>query len=239
VAIDEQGRVLLSAGDGGRVVFAEPEDGGPGFVTAPVLEPSGDAGASLAVAGGWLFTGARTFASTDGGPPVPVPWEERLPLEEPTLLREGTGYALAAACEGGGLPCAPGTEQLVLRALSAQDGGTLWEVPVSAPGAAVHLHEASLVSGEAVGTLSDITPDGGPTRTYLQLFAAGRQRAVCPLAGDPRVAGAAHVGNFLYVVLEREGTWRLEAFGLGLQGLAETRGWPQRHGLAGTRRAQP
>lgn len=240
VAIDAQGRVVLSAEGGGRVVFAEPEDGGPGFVTVPVLEQAGDAGASLAVAGDWLFSGARTFASTDGGAPVPVAWEERVPLDEPTLLLEGTGYALATACDGGAPPCAPGTAQLVLRALSAEDGGTRWEVPVSAPGAEVLLHEASLVSGNGVGTLSDITPsDGGPTRTYLQLFAAGRERAVCPLEGEPRVAGATHVGNFLYVLLEREGTWRLEAFGLGLQGVAETRGWPQRHGLAGTRRAQP
>ncbi|MDC0710576.1 hypothetical protein POL68_19015 [Stigmatella sp. ncwal1] len=246
VALDEQGRVVLSTEGGDRVVFAEPADAGPGFDTVPLVDaagdggPPGEAGASLAVAGGWLFTGARAFASTDGGAFSPVSWgEERRPLEEPTLLLDGTGYAFARTCEDGGAPCTPQTGQLVLRALAAQDGGTRWEVPVAPPGSVSLLHEASLVRGGVVGTLSDITPDGGVARTYLQLFAGGTELAVCPLAGDPRVAGATHVDRFLYVVLEREGTWRLEAFDLGLQGQAETRGWPQRHGLTGTRRARP
>jgi hypothetical protein len=80
--------------------------------------------------------------------------------------------------------------------------------------------------------------DGGPL-AHVQLFAQGERVAICPLRDRPRIAGAAHVGRFLSVVLEREGTWRLEAFDLGSFGNAETRGWPDRHGVSGTRRAMP
>ncbi len=108
-------------------------------------------------------------------------------------------------------------------------------LPVDAPGT---LHEASLVRGGAVGTLTHADLDGGPL-AQVQLFAGGERVAMCPLRDRPRIAGAVQVGRFLYVVLEREGTWRLEAFDLGGFGIAETRGWPQRHGVSGTRRARP
>ena len=141
----------------------------------------------------------------------------------------------------GGAPCAPESERLVLRALDAQTGGTSWEVsvlPVDAPGT---LYEASLVPGGAVGTLTDVARDGGPL-AHVQLFAQGERVAVCALKDRPRIAGAAHVGRFLYVVLEREGTWRLEAFDLGAFGLrrdarlapaARRLGHPARGALSG------
>jgi hypothetical protein len=106
---------------------------------------------------------------------------------------------------------------------------------VDAPGT---LHEASLMSNGAVGTLTDVALDGGPL-AQVQLFAGGERVALCPLKDKSRIAGAAYVGRFLYVVLEREGTWRLEAFDLGVFGTAGTRGWPARHGVSGTRRAGP
>jgi hypothetical protein len=62
---------------------------------------------------------------------------------------------------------------------------------------------------------------------------------MCPLPGTPRVVGATYAGHFVYVALEREGTWRLEAFNLEPFITAETRGWPQASGVSGSRRASP
>jgi hypothetical protein len=245
VALDEQGALLLCAEGGELVSRAEPEpaDAGTGFITFPLVNVERDGGASLAVAGGRLFAGARRFASTDGGNLAHVSWEggaqHLIPFGEPALLLEDVGYAFARACpDAGGVPCTPDVEQLVLRALDARTGAVGWEVsvlPVDAPGT---LYEASLVRGGAVGTLTDVALDGGP-KAHVQLFARGQRLAVCALKDQPRIAGAMHVGSTLYIVLEREGTWRLEAFDLGAAGTAETRGWPQRHGLQGTRRANP
>jgi hypothetical protein len=248
VALDEQGTVLLSVEGGGRVSRADPQDGGTGFITTPVVEVQEDGGIedggpSLAVARGRLFVGARLFASMDDGGVARVAWDggsqSLMPLAEPALLLDDVGYAFARACpDGGATPCTPELERLVLRALDARTGERAWEVsvlPVDAPGT---LHEASLVRGGAVGTLTHADLDGGPL-AQVQLFAGGERVAMCPLKDRPRIAGAVHVGRFLYVVLEREGAWRLEAFDLGGFGVAETRGWPQRHGVSGTRRARP
>jgi hypothetical protein len=244
VALDEQGTVLLSTEGSGHVSRADPEpqDAGTGFVTQPLVDGQEDGGSSLAVAGGRLFAGARYFASTDGGGLAQVSWDggtqPLMPLDEPTLLLDDVGYAFARGCPDGGDPCTPERERLMLRALNARTGTTGWEVsvlPVDAPGT---LYEASLVQGGAVGTLTDVAVDGGPL-AHVQLFAGGERVAVCALKDRPHIAGAAHVGRYLYVVLEREGTWRLEAFDLGTFGFAETHGWPQRNGVSETRRAGP
>ncbi len=249
VAIDEQGQVFLGAPGGERIARAEPEDAGSGFLTVPVVSMARDGGSSLAVAGGRLFAGTRHFASTDGGALVPdggalahVDWDGGTrslePLDEPVLLVSNVGYAFARACPDAGPLCAPEAERLVLRALDARTGQTGWEVPVLPVDAPGTLYEASLVSGGAVGTLTDVVSNG-VRQAHVQLFAAGERQLVCPLPGMPRIAGAAHVGSTLYVLLERQGAWLLEAYDLGPMGTAETHGWPQRHGLSGTRRARP
>lgn len=243
VALDESGAVLLCAEGGGPLSLAEPDPEDAGFLTVPLVDGGADGGTSLAVAGGRLFAGARRFASTDGGALADVSWDGgawRLePLDEPVLLLDDVGYAFARACPvESETPCPPEEERLMLRALDARTGGVSWELlalPEDAPGT---LRHAALVQGGAVGTLTDVPMDGG-ARAYVQLFAAGKRLALCPLPGTPRVAGAAHVGTRLYVVLEREGQWLLEAFELGPQGAAETRGWPQPQGVSGTRRARP
>ncbi len=245
VALDEQGAVLLSAEGTGRVSRAdpEPEEAGTGFLTTPVVGAQEDGGTSLAVAGGRLFAGARLFVNREDGGVAWVDWDggtqQLTPLDEPTLLLDDVGYAFARACpDAGSAPCPRELERLVLRAMSAQTAQTGWEVPVLPLDAPGTLYEASLVRGGAVGTLTDVELDGGPL-AHVQLFAGGERVVICPLKDRPRIAGATHVGRFLYVVLEREGTWRLEAFDLGPFGIAETRGWPERHGVSGTRRAVP
>jgi hypothetical protein len=205
--------------------------------------------ASLAVAGGRLWVGARAFVEADGGLLGRVDWDAGAravqPLDEPVLLLGETGFAFARAClRPGGTPCTPEEEALVLRALDARSGAVRWEtsvLPEDAPGT---LHEAALVQGSTPGvpggvsTLTSVQLDGGP-RAHVQLFAEGERLVACPLPGTPRVAGAVYAGHFVYVVLERGGSWWLEAFDLGGLVEAESRGWPQRHGLSGSRRERP
>jgi hypothetical protein len=206
VALDSRGEVFLFA-SGGPLARATPEDGGTGFLTVPLLAAVPESGASLAVAGEWLFAGTRAFVNADGGTPVLADWDAGTrgirPLDEPVLLLDDTGYAFART-QG---------EELLLRAFDARAGAVRWEksvLPEEAPGV---LHEAALVEGGAVSTLTSVRLDGG-TRSHVQVFAGGERLMLCPLPGTPRVAGAAYAGRFVYVTLEREGTWRLEAFDL-------------------------
>jgi hypothetical protein len=242
VALDSRGDVFLFAA-GGPLARAEPEDGGAGFLTVPLLAEVPDAGASLAVAGERLFAGTRAFVDTDGGLPGTADWESAgrvtRPLDEPVLLLDDTGYAFARAClRADGMSCTPDEEGLVLRALDARGGSVRWEasvLPDEAPGT---LHEAALVEGGAVSTVTSVRLAGG-SRSHVQVFAEGERLMACPLPGNPHVAGAAYVGRFVYVALERDGTWRLEAFDLEALVTAETRGWPEGTGVSGSRRARP
>jgi hypothetical protein len=218
VAVDSRGEVFLFAA-GGPLARAGPEDGGTGFQTVPLLVEVPESGASLAVAGERLFAGTRAFVDVDGGQPARAEWDAGTrglwPLDEPVLLGEDAGYAFARVCpRTGGTACAPEEEGLLLRAFDARDGAVRWEtsvLPDEAPGV---LHEAALLRGGAVGTVTSVRLAGG-TRTHLQVFAGGERLMMCPLRGTPHVAGATAAGRFVYVALERGGTWWLEAFELG------------------------
>lgn len=228
VALDSSGAVFLFA-PGGPLARAEPEDGGVGFRTVPLLAEVLESGASLAVAGERLFAGTRAFVDVDGGLPVTVhrdAGEGGQPLDEPVLLLDDTGYVFAREEEG-----------LVLRAFDARGGTVLWEAAVLPESSGV-LHEAALVRGGAVSTVTSVTR-GGETRAHVQVFAEGQQLMMCPLRGSPRVAGATYAGRFVYIALERGGTWWLEAFDLGGLVTTETRGWPQGSGVSGSRRSRP
>jgi hypothetical protein len=240
VALGAGGDIFLQA-SGGPLLHTGLEDGGTRFLPVTPLTGPLAGGASLAVAGEWLLVGARHFVSLyagDAGSPVPVDWDAGThvlrPLDEPVLLRGGTGYAFARTPEEG----------LVLRALEARGGTVRWEAPVLPEGPPGRLHEAALVRlsvgprVDAVGAVTSVGLDGG-TQAQVQVLAEGQPLAVCPLPGTPRVAGALFAGRFVYIALEREGTWWLEAFDLGTLLQAEPGGWPQRHGVSGTRRAGP
>lgn len=254
LALDVSGAAFLYSTDG-RLARAEAEGEGG---TAPRLSDMSDGGvpdggASLAVAGGRLLVGARAFVPLepgDGGAVVTVDWDggprTLVPLVEPALLASpgSRGYLFARACERrDGVPCTPGEERLVLRAVDAETGRVAWEVDAlpleDLPGEDLPgtLHDATLVRGGAVGVLATVEQPDGP-RVWFQLFAQGERLAMCPLPGRPRLAGAAFVGGLLHVVVEREGAWLLESY--GVDGQAETAGWPQRHGGAsGARRESP
>lgn len=231
VALDARGEVFLFAA-GGPLVRAEWEEADAGFRTVPLSVQVPDAGASLAVAGGRLLVGARAFVDADGGGPVEVDGDAgravARPLDEPVLLLDDTGYVFASLDDKG----------LVLRALETRGGAIRWETPVLPEELPGTLHEAVLLQGGAVGTVTSVHLDGG-TRAQVQVFAEGQRLMECSLSGTPRVVGAAYAGRFVYVALERGGTWWLEAFDLGSFVMAETRGWPQRAGVSGSRRARP
>ncbi|QRN98847.1 hypothetical protein JRI60_07400 [Archangium violaceum] len=231
VALDSRGEVFLFA-PGGPLARATADDGGTGFQTVPLLTEVPESRASLAVAGEWLFAGARSFVAADGGTSVLADWDAGTrvtrPLDEPVLLLDDTGYAFAWSEEAG----------LVLRAFDARAGAVRWETAVLSEESPGVLHEAALVQGGAVSTVTSVGFDGG-TQSHVQVFAEGQRLMQCPLPGTPRVAGAAYVGRSVYVMLEREGTWRLEAFDLGSLVTAETRGWPQGSAVSGSRRERP
>jgi hypothetical protein len=177
--------------------------------------------------------------------PVWVDWDggarTLVPLAEPALVSPdgARGYLFARACDRtDGVPCTPEEERVVLRAVDPETGHVSWEVDAlpdeTLPGA---LHDATLVQGSAVGVLAAAAQGDGP-RVWYQLFARGARVGMCPLPGRPHVAGAAFVGNLLHVVVERDGAWLLESY--EVDGSAEPRGWPQRHGGAdGARRESP
>ncbi|WP_225888202.1 hypothetical protein [Myxococcus xanthus] len=197
-----------------------------------------DGGASLAIAGGRLLVGARAFVPEDGG--VPVLLSEggggasvRVPIAEPALLSPAgqPGQLFARACaRTDGVPCTAREERVVLRAVDPESGHVVWEVDALpdevAPGT---VYEAALLQGGAVAVLADAElPEGH--QAWIQFFAQGARVGSCPLPSRPRVAGAAFLGQHLYVVLNRDGVWRLESYGLGRDFTTEDRGWPQRHG---------
>jgi hypothetical protein len=234
LALETNGDAFLFAA-GGPLVRVGPEDGGPGFLSHTLLARVPDAGASLAVASGRLLVGARAFVDVDGGAPVTVDGEAggrvTRPLDEPVLLGDDTGHVFAR-------------EGRVLRALETRGGAVRWEAPVLPEETPGTLHEATLLRpgpwlpGGGVATLTSESLDGG-TRSLVQVFAGGARLLACPLPGSPRVAGAAWAGPFLYVALERQGAWWLEAFDFGELAEAETRGWPRGAGVSGSRRARP
>ncbi|QDE71312.1 hypothetical protein BHS09_32435 [Myxococcus xanthus] len=205
-----------------------------------------DGGASLAIAGGRLLVGARAFVPEDGG--VPVMLSEggggasvRVPIAEPALLPSDgqPGHLFARACaRTDGVPCTAREERVVLRAVDPESGHVVWEVDALpdevAPGT---VYEAALLQGGVVGVLADAElPEGH--QAWIQFFAQGARVGSCPLPSRPQVAGAAFLGQHLYVVLNRDGVWRLESYGLGRDFTTEDRGWPQRHGGASRMRIE-
>ncbi|WP_226994367.1 hypothetical protein [Myxococcus hansupus] len=206
-----------------------------------------DGGAALAVANGVLLVGGSAFVHPDAGALTSVDWTSgtgtSAPLMEPALMSSGgtTAYLFARACERtDGVPCTADEERVVLRAVEAGTGHTAWEVDAlpdeSLPGT---VYEAALLQGNVVGVLADAESSEG-RQSWLQFFSRGERVGMCPLPAQPRVVGAAFAGASLYVVLERDGAWTLESYGLGPEMRVDDRGWPQRHGgPGGARRESP
>ena len=136
-------------------------------------------------------------------------------------------------------PCADEERATILRAFSLSTGQRLWNAPVLPGLVSGSLVEATVLGppvSDGVLTLTQATlPDTG-LRADVQLFAAGQRAMLCPLEGAPRVAGALFDQGRLFVLVDRQGQWRLEAYDLGMIPPAQS-GWT-RFGASsqGTRR---
>ncbi|MBI3182404.1 MAG: hypothetical protein HYZ28_09695 [Myxococcales bacterium] len=234
IALDEAGRAFLY--DSAGPLAEAGADGGSLLDSRPGVS-------SLLVAGGRVFAGGRHLYSTDGGARLAeVRWPEdggeRL-LPEPLLLARGRGYGFYRACEPPlGPPCAEADMALLLRAFDASDGRTLWEAMVMPGGANGRLEESALGFFGSPGVLTLTEEElSGQKEAHLQLFAEGKRLFVCPLPKGGELGGAVFERSSVYALVERGGSWRLEAYELGPVPL-EGSGWPQRHGLSGTRRAR-
>lgn len=220
--LDETG-LLTRLGDGSQIAY--------------------DAGAgSLVASNGALLIGGRAVVFADGGSAY-LDWtsagNERTPLSTNVLSSAGLGYVFATSCEPPNTNvCSAEELKTELRVLSLQDGTTRWTRTVLPPYSSAKLREAAVVdwAGGGVAMVSDASLDGGQ-QTYVQVVASGAQLFSCPIPDGAITRGAVFDRSMLYLVVQRGSSWRLEAY--DLKGLPlEKRGWPQRNGVGGTRRAQ-
>lgn len=239
LALDEQDRLFETQGESRLLSFHE-EDGGIGFRALGLwpAAPSLVAGRGRLLSGGQFLVDSQTGSllaevplSSDGG------FREE-PVFETALLAGGRSFVFVKSCPPPGFaPCADEAKAIWVRALDADAGTFLWEaqvLPGLFPG---FLEEAAVVSGGALLTVTQVSLDGG-AQAHLQLFAAGERLLACPFPEGSVLGGAAFSGGTLYVLLERGGSWKLEAYRLlGIP--LENTGWPFRWGLSGARRAVP
>lgn len=222
---DPTGPFALAAFDGGEVILSTPGQLG------------GEA--CFAAAGETFVAGAKHLVQADGGTQElsylddagqaleVLPW---------TLAANGRGFGIYRSCLQSGPGCAPDERSTILRAFDASDAGTLWESTVLPGGLGGRLEEAALVAGGGVITLTELSPDAGG-QAHVQLFSAGKRLLVCPLPEGQQLGGAVFDRGLVHVAASRDGGWRLESY--DLKGIPlETRGWPQRDGVSGQRRAR-
>lgn len=198
---------------------------------------------SFATAGNRLIVGARELVDADGGARAGVLTRgldggTLALLPQPMLASQGRGYAFSRSCVAPfGPPCAADVEATFLHTYNLADGRPLWESKVLPEGLWARLDEAALVSyGAAVVTLSETELDGGRA-AHVQLFAQGKRLFVCPLTTKAVLGPAVFDRGYVYVLVDRAGSWTLEAYELAGLPL-DTAGWPQRDGVSGSRRAR-
>lgn len=199
---------------------------------------------SLVVGRSKLLAGGRHLVELDGGGVIPLRFEGDAGdsaelLTDLLLLSAERGFAFYRACApGAGPSCGEAMKTTSLRAFSLADGGTEWEVVVLEEGEVGRVDEAALMSlpGGALAALTEVEADGG-WQAQVELFASGQRAFRCPLPSSGRVGGAVFDRRHLYVFVERNGAWRLEAYELG--GLStDLSGWPQPAGAGRSRRAR-
>ncbi|HYX90363.1 MAG TPA: hypothetical protein VE782_02275 [Myxococcaceae bacterium] len=240
VALDPSDLAVVH-GREGAVAFAAPSDGGFGWASFE----AGTAGPLLSLGGSGQFAlvGGRVAIPSDGGVPLELLAADggEAPAGIDVLSHAGVAYAFFRAC----LPpapasCSPDGRGLGVRAVELASGTRLWEATVLPPFAPGSVVEAALTGGPLAGgvlTLTEADLDGG-VRADVQLFLKGQRAMLCPLDGNPRLHGAVFDQTALFVLLERDGQWRIEAFDLAGIPL-ETGGWWRPSGGSGTRRERP
>lgn len=228
----------------GEVLTTITDSGDAGSVWRPVASVPAQGPFSVSEAGGWAFVGGHTAVMPDGGTlPLLSPvdggfGEEAVGFE--VLSANGMGFVFFRACRPPiPAPCDADERALMVRAFSLLDGAPLWEGAVLPPSFEGRLLNAALTGGPLTGgivTLSEVALLGS-RRTDVQLFVDDRRVMMCPLPGEPTVAGAALNGGVLYVLVDREGVRRLEGYDLSPLSFTQ-QGWPVAGSVGGSRRAR-
>ncbi len=223
----EGDRAMLERADGGLVLRVWPELDGGGVVPHLLT-----AGARVLYGGRYLFAldggAVADLGVVDGGLYLPLPLYSVATRSELTLFER--------RCLPEAQSCPPELLTPFARGLDLRTGAPLWEGQVAVyPGGT--LLESAAGDSSAVLALTDETADGGST-AFVSLLLNGRRAYACPLPPQGKVGGAVFSRGFLYVLIERGGQWRLEAYDLQGSPISGA-GWPQRFGVSGQRRAQP
>jgi Dictyostelium (slime mold) repeat len=240
VALDPSDAPVV-LGPEGAVSFAVRVDGG--FAWASFDAGSPEPRLSLGGGGQFALVGGRVAIPRDGRAPIALLADDS--GEEPAgidvLSRANVAYAFFRSCRAPApTTCAPLERGVGVRAVALQGGAELWQatvLPSFAPGSVI---EAALTGGPLAGgvlTLTEANLDGG-IRSDVQLFFQGERAMLCQLDGTPRVHGAVFDQSALFVLVERAGEWRIEAF--DLPGITlSTSGWSRPSGASAMRRERP
>ncbi len=224
VALSVSGAVYLYD-PAGPLTLAHETDGGTGYVSL------GDhAGAeALSIAGDRVMPGGATLLEADGGfiGALLAPDVGEVPMGFDTLVSGNTGFAFYSG-DGGAT---------FVRAFDPAIGTTRWQAMVLPGETSGELIDAHATDGALAGGVLTLTEAfvGGGFRSDVQLFIRGQRAMLCPIDGAPRIMGGAFVQDRLFAIVERGGSWKLEAFELTGLSMAQD-GWPTSGGVAGARR---
>ncbi|MGA9520390.1 MAG: hypothetical protein WBV82_02940 [Myxococcaceae bacterium] len=211
----------------GPLTCIQETDGGTGYV------PLGDhAGAeALSVAGDRVMPGGSVLLGVDGGVIGSLlsadAGEAAVRLD--VLVSGEDGFAFFRHNEDGGAT--------FVRAFDPATGAPGWEtmvLPRDTPGEVIQAHALGGPLTGGVRTLTEAFVGSG-LRSDVQLFTNGRRAMLCPIDGEPRVGGGVFAEGKLFAIVERSGSWHLEAFELTGIPLAQD-GWPTLGGVAGAQR---
>ncbi len=235
LALDIEGGLQLYGVEGSRLTLRE-SDGGRTFTDGP--DQAADVPALLSV-GQRVLLGGRYLYALDGGlvadlGAADAGLRERLPHY--AVAGRGLTYLFERRCLPEASSCMPEALAPFVRAYDNSTGALSWVASLAEQPGGVVLESAAGESNSLL-TLTREGPDaGGPA--VVSLVLSGSRVYQCPLPPDGVVGGAVFSRGFLFVLVERAGGWRLEAYDLLSTPVAGA-GWPQRFGVSGQRRAQP
>ncbi|MGQ0508419.1 MAG: hypothetical protein ACT4TC_24235 [Myxococcaceae bacterium] len=226
-AVQLAGNVQYYRIDGGRSVL----QGDGGVLPLAALT---DAGESLIAAEDRLVVGGRYLVAPDGGVKDLTPADAGVTdaLASYTLMGQGQVVLFDRRCQPEAMSCATSLIGNYARAFAAITGAPLWSGPVD-PQPGYSLLDVALAGYGTVLTLTEKAD-----QAWVQLVLGTSRVYSCPLPSGGKIAGATFSRGYLYVIVERSGVWRLEAYDLRETPIS-TSGWPQRFGVSGQRRAMP
>lgn len=196
---------------------------------------------SLVVGHDGVWVGQNSLVPVDGGSAwANLSWDRDAGfvslVENSQLLTRTTGYALYRACESPLMSCPDTALHTFLRAFTLSDGATLWESEVLSSVMSPKVVEAALLSTGVVAAVTQVSSDAGVSSRLLA-YLSGREIFSCPFPSQVVPTAALFEANALHALVSHDGGWVLQTYDLG-PWLTEKSGWPQRHGVSGTRQAR-